>query len=191
MKQILLYYIFSLNFIYSQEAAKIAVVQKNEIRFNIAKFALNNIIELSYERFLNDKFSVGLSSVFLESKYDKENYKISALTEYVNEYQLNPFIRYAYKTNKRDNLYFEAFSSINSGRFKSLERIENEDFAYYIIKQNEYFKFGLGASIGSKFYVFKRFVIDTNAGYAANITRKKDAIPAGVFRVGVNIGYKF
>ncbi len=86
MKQILLYYIFSLNFIYSQEAAKIAVVQKNEIRFNIAKFALNNIIELSYERFLNDKFSVGLSSVFLESKYDKENYKISALTEYVNEY---------------------------------------------------------------------------------------------------------
>lgn len=192
MKYSYIVILFVFGNLFSQNKASLDSIHKNEIRVNVLKFVTNRI-EITYERFLTDIFSVGVTSISQEDKFRKSRYEKTAKMEFINEFQINPFFRYSESNNKTDNIYVEAFSSINGGRYKTLQRSVDQSYAYYSVVEKEYLKLALGASIGCKFYIYKRIAVDTYIGVAGNLKKKNSIsdIPEAIARIGINFGYKF
>lgn len=166
--------------------------RKNEIRVDVLKKSINDRLELNYERFLNNKFSIGLSTTFLEGKFVKNDFKNLIATKYINEYQIVPFFRYLFShKNYLSNWYAEAFSSINGGYYKKFERIEENSIAFYDEAQKKYTNIGLGASIGYKFYNIKRIAVDMHFGAGGQLNNQTNQVPDGITRIGIDVGYRF
>lgn len=194
------YFLFVLLFVfnfssYSQKNTNVEIQlqkRKNEIRVDVLKKSLNDRLELNYERFLNTKFSVGISTTFLEGKFVKNDFKNLIATKYINEYQIVPFFRYSFShKNYQSNWYAEAFSSINGGYYKNLERIEENSIAFYDEVQKKYTNIGLGASIGYKFYIIKRIAVDMHFGAGGQLNNQTNQVPDGITRIGLDVGYRF
>ena len=197
MKKILLLSILiftSLAFSQENDSIKNTLLnKKNEVRFNITKLLVSKRLEISYERFLNKKFSTGLSILFLEGNIaefstiycdDCDNYTKT------NNYQVIPYVRYSFSKNTKRNWYWEIFSSINSGKYKTIDRLFDGTYGYYDKVEKKYTNVALGSSIGYKFYIKKRFVVDLHFGLAPNLLSPNYG-PDVVTRIGGNVGYRF
>ena len=197
MKKIfLLSILFITSFAFSQKSDVIQNIylnKKNEVRVNLTKVFISKRLEISYERFLNKKFSTGLSILFLEGNTadfspiycnDCDNYTKT------NNYQFIPYVRYSFSKNTKRNWYGEIFSSINSGKYKTIDRLFDGTYGYYDKVEKKYTNVALGSSIGYKFYIKKRFVVDLHFGLAPNLLSPNYG-PDVVTRIGGNIGYRF
>ena len=197
MKKILLLSILiftSLAFSQENDSIKNTLLnKKNEVRVNITKLLVSKRLEFSYERFLSKKISTGLSILFLEGNIaefspiycdDCDNYTKT------NNYQVIPYVRYSFSKNTRRNWYGEIFSSINSGKYKTIDRLFDGTYGYYDKVEKKYTNVALGSSIGYKFYIKKRFVVDLHFGLAPNLLSPNYG-PDVVTRIGGNVGYRF
>ena len=189
-KILLLSILFFTSFAFSQEndsTQNILLNKKNEVRFNVTKVLISNRLEVSYERFLNKKFSVGLSLLFLEGNIDDFS-PIYYDDSTRNNYQIIPYVRYSFSKNTRRHWYAEIFSSINSGEYKTIDRLFDGTYGYYGIVEKKYTNVALGSAIGYKFYIKKRFVVDLHFGLAPNLLNQTNEV---ITRIGGNIGYRF
>ena len=196
MKKILLLSILiftSLAFSQENDSIKNTLLnKKNEVRVNITKLLVSKRLEFSYERFLSKKISTGLSILFLEGNIaefspiycdDCDNYTKT------NNYQVIPYVRYSFSKNTRRNWYGEIFASINSGKYKTIDRLFDGTYGYYDKVEKKYTNVALGSSIGYKFYIKKRFVVDLHFGLAPNLLSPNYG--PDVTRIGGNVGYRF
>ena len=195
-KIFLLSILFITSFAFSQKNDSIQNIylnKKNEVRVNLTKVLISKRIEISYERFLNKKISTGLSILFLKENIveflpfycnDCENYAKT------NDYQVIPYIRYSFSKNTKRNWYWEIFSSINSGKYKTVDRLFDGTYGYYDKVEKQYTNVALGSSIGYKFYIKKKFVVDLHFGLAPNLLSPNYG-PDVVTRIGGNVGYRF
>lgn len=178
MKQLLtLLFLFSLSVAFGQDETdlKDKRYNVNELKFN-AGTALFELLELSYERILNDDMGVGISASYFA--VEEINYTGSIL----------PYFRF-YPSEKRVASGF--FLEANTGVIFS----ENVD-AFFVDRngitledEKSYVSFGFGIAVGGKFVSRTGIFGELYGGLGREFLDESyvDVYP----RVGLNFGYRF
>ena len=164
------------------------VAKKNEIKIDVLNLISNGRVGVSYERFLKNDFSIGVTGMFL-NKASKEDDFPTDDTRTLIDYQVIPYVRYALSKSAANLYYVEAFSSINGGQYKELPTLNNGAADYVVTTVKDYNDVAIGASIGYKFYIKESFVIDLTLGMGKNLFHADS--PETISRIGINVGYRF
>ncbi|MFI0426561.1 MAG: hypothetical protein ACH34V_06355 [Flavobacterium sp.] len=164
------------------------VAKKNEIKIDVLNLISNGRVGVSYERFLKNDFSIGVTGMFL-NKDSKEDDFPTDDTRTLIDYQVIPYVRYALSKSAANLYYVEAFSSINGGQYKELTTLNNGAADYVVTTVKDYNDVAIGASIGYKFYIKESFVIDLTLGMGKNLFHADS--PETISRIGINVGYRF
>lgn len=164
--------------------------QRNEIRADLVSVVYYSRYNLSYERFLQNRWSVGVSAGIADSEEIDTDFDRG----YRNNrprYDVTPFVRYRFSKNPRSFYFGEAFVSANSGDFKETVRlIDTDGSAYFVNQKSEYFDIGAGGGLGYKFYFKDQFAIELLVSVGMNFL-DTDKSPDVISRTGLSIGYRF
>lgn len=164
--------------------------KKNEIRVEPFKALTSNRLHLTYEYFLKNKFSIGLSIAtkqnqdLLRFRSPRKNYD-----ESYDKLQLIPFVRYRLTKNPRNNLFLESYFNFNKTDFTFVDRVNTGFVSYYNYSVQEINSIGVGGSVGYKFYIFKHIPLEYLVGFNTN-SNKKASVSSNI-RVGLQVGYRF
>jgi hypothetical protein len=188
MKKYSIFFVFISYIGFTQNNDSISF-KKNEIKVDFFSLLVLNKASVSYERLLNEDFSVGVSLLKTTQSHIENQYN-SSIQDKIVLFQITPYIRYnLHYFNPKSVIYGEIFSTYNEGRFREISRFTDGFLAYYEITDNDFTDVALGGSLGYKHIIFKQVLIDVNVGLGRNIfsTNSQQIIP----RVGFNIGYGF
>ena len=145
---------------------------QQEIKLDIYDGLALKTLEASYEYYLNEQSSLGISALF---NFEKE----SADFRYKENWMITPYFRHYFTNGRVWNLFGEAFFGISSGQK------EIEDTNTFV----KYSDGALGIAVGSKYTSRGGFVIDIHGGLGRNLFTSDS--PVIVPRIGINIGWRF
>lgn len=163
--------------------------KKNEIKIDVLSLIARSRFHVSYERFLNKDFSVGLSGSITKSNKKEDDFE-NGFNKTLQQYEVNPFIRYSLSKSAVSYYFVEGFVSVNGGKYKELQRLEENGFGYWQAVENNYTDLAIGGALGYKLYIKEKFGIELFVGVGQNILNT-DISPKYVQRVGANFGYRF
>lgn len=163
-KVILAFTLFVSSFGFSQQ----------EIKLDIADALIIRSLEFSYENYLNETSSFGVSALFNLAKQEV-NFR------YNENMMITPYYRHYFSTNEQWNFFGEGFLGINSGKKESVEDSGNYDVKYT--------DGALGIAVGTKYIAQGGLVIDAYVGAGRNLFGTES--PVIVPRIGVNVGWRF
>lgn len=187
MKRILLFIIFCSSFANAQDDATLE--RKNEVRVDVLSLVASSKLNLTYERFLNNKFSVGISGSYSGGDRLKDDFD-KGVRNNLPEYEVIPFVRYAL-SQSRTNFYFaEVFVAANGGTSREIERLDNGASSYYDIVESDYTDVAFGGGLGYKVYFKEKFAVEFLVGFGTNVIDKSKS-PDVISRVGLSVGYRF
>jgi hypothetical protein len=192
MKQLLFIALCSIQFANAQDSLSTGDImnRKNEIRTDLLSLALQTKFNLSYERFLNQDYSVGVFMGYASSNKIDEDFD-SGYRNNSPKYEVNPFVRYNLSKSQTSFYFAEVFVSANGGDFKeTVRRIDEVGNAYYVNEKSTYSDFGIGAGLGYKLYFKEQFAVEFEVGFGANLFNT-DKSPDTLSRVGLSFGYRF
>jgi hypothetical protein len=189
MKKITILFLFSI-FLASAQDNQSFDLGKNEVKFDVFSLVAFGKVHVSYERFLSDDFSVGVSGNFNQSTSREEDFELGK-NRTLEDYQIIPFVRYSLSKSQIRYYFVEVFVSANQGKYRELERLVDENNnGYYEAIQKDYSDFAIGGAIGHKFYIKEKLGIDIFVGMGKNLF-SSDESPDYISRVGINVGYRF
>lgn len=163
--------------------------KKNEFRIDVLQAIAYGKIGLSYERFFERNFSVGVNANFSNSHKIEADFN-NGFRNNIPRYEFNPYLRYALSKSKSRFYFAEVFGSVNGGDFKEIVRESTNGVGYYTIKQTQYTDFAMGGSLGYKMYFKEAFAVEFLVGFGSNLTNKAKS-PDVISRVEFNFGYRF
>ena len=146
---------------------------QQEIKIDIFDALALKTIEVSYEHYLNDQSSVGISVLV---NFEKN----SADFKYNEKRAITPFYRHYFTTDSQWNFFGEGFFSLNFGETE----ISGVSNAY-----EDYTDGAFGVAVGTKYTTENGLTIDIYGGLGRNLFN--DNSPIIIPRVGVNVGYRF
>ena len=147
---------------------------QQEIKLDIADALIIRSLEFSYENYISDNSSFGLSALFNLAKQDVS-------FRYNENLMITPYYRHYFTTNEQWNFFGEGFVGINSGKKESVD-----DSGLYDLK---YTDGALGIAVGTKYIAEGGLIIDAYAGVGRNLFGTDS--PVIVPRIGLNIGWRF
>jgi len=147
---------------------------QQEIKLDIADALIIRSLEFSYEKYLSDTSSFGVSAQFNLAKQD-------VTFRYNENLMITPYYRHYFTTNEQWNFFGEGFVGINSGKKESVS-----DSGVYDLK---YTDGALGVAVGTKYIAEGGLVIDGYVGLGRNLFGTDS--PVIVPRIGLNIGWRF
>lgn len=194
MKKLLLIALFSTQIIAAQEATDSATAailnKKNEFRIDLLSLIGSSKLNVSYERFLNKDFSVGLSLGLISNEKTDDDFD-RGYRNTLPRYEVVPYVRYNLSKSQLHYYFAEVFVSANGGDFKEIvRRTDDAGNGYYITEKTKYSDFGAGAGLGYKAYLKQKFPIEFMVGFGSNLFNR-DKSPDVLPRVGLSIGYRF
>jgi hypothetical protein len=148
---------------------------QQEIKLDIFDALALKTIQISYERYLDEQSSVGISGML---NFEKN----SADFRYNEKRAITPFFRHYFTTDSQWNFFGEAFFSFNFGEEEI--GVSGGPSIY-----EDYTDGALGIAVGTKYISEKGFTIDIYGGVGRNLF--SDNSPIIVPRVGVNLGWRF
>ena len=165
MKKIILFFtVFVSSFTFSQR----------ELKLDIADALVIRGLEFSYENYINDESSFGISALFNLAKQDID-------FRYNENVMITPYYRHYFTSDYNWNFFGEGFIGINSGKKEAIEDSGNYDLKYTDA--------ALGIAVGTKYVSTGGLIIDAYAGVGRNLFGSDS--PVLVTRVGVNVGWRF
>ena len=147
---------------------------QQEIKLDIADALVIRSLEFSYEKYINENSSFGVSTLFNLAKQEVD-------FRYNENMMITPYYRHYFSTNEQWNFFGEGFLGINSGKKESVE-----DSGVYDVK---YTDGALGIAVGTKYVAQGGLVIDVYVGAGRNLFGTES--PVIVPRAGVNVGWRF
>ena len=157
MKKLLLVFtIFASSFGYSQQ----------EIKLDLADALIIRSLEFSYENYLTEDSSFGISALFNLAKE-------SVSFRYNENSMITPYYRHYFTTNATWNFFGEGFVGINSGKENGAKYTDG----------------ALGVAVGTKYIANGGLIIDLYAGAGRNLFGTDS--PVIVPRIGLNVGWRF
>ncbi|HEX8269650.1 MAG TPA: DUF3575 domain-containing protein [Flavobacterium sp.] len=162
---------------------------KNEVRVDLLSLIADGKFNLTYERFLNRDFSIGVTGGYSDSDKIYQDF-VKGYRSTLPKYEVTPFIRYALSKSTRSFYFAEAFISANGGDYREIVRLENNGTGYYTIQQSDYFDIAIGGGLGYKIYIKQKFGFELLVGFGRNLL-EKDKSPDVMSRVGLSVGYRF
>lgn len=148
---------------------------QQEIKLDIFDALALKTVSVSYEHYLNDQSSFGVSALF---NFEKQ----SADFRYNEKRSITPYFRHYFTTDNQWNFFGEGFFSINYGE-KEVKVIGAPN------TYTDYTDGALGVAVGLKYTTDKNFVIDVYGGVGRNLFSSDSHVI--VPRVGVNVGWRF
>ena len=148
---------------------------QQEIKLDIFDALALKTVEVSYERYLDEQSSVGISAMV---NFEKN----SADFRYNEKRAITPFFRHYFTTDSNWNFFGEGFFSFNFGE-KEIEMIGGPN------TYEDYTDGALGVAVGTKYMSERGMTIDIYGGLGRNLFTDKS--PIIVPRVGVNVGWRF
>lgn len=146
---------------------------QQEIKLDIGDALVIRSLEFSYERYLSNESSFGISALFNLTKEDVS-------FRYNENIMITPYYRHYFTTDKQWNFFGEGFIGINSGKKEAITESGNYDAKYT--------DGALGIAIGTKYIASGGLVIDLYGGVGRNLFGSNS--PILVPRVGLNIGWR-
>ncbi|UAM97347.1 DUF3575 domain-containing protein [Polaribacter litorisediminis] len=162
-KIIVLFTLFLSTYTFSQKEIKLDIVDAIAIKS----------LELSYENYVTDDSSVGISALFNLEAQDVD-------FRYNENMMITPYYRHYFSTDKQWNFFGEGFIGINSGKKETVKNSGEYDVKYT--------DGALGIAIGTKYLATSGLVIDAYAGIGRNLFGSES--PVIVPRIGLNIGWR-
>ena len=147
---------------------------QQEIKLDVADALVIRSLEFSYESYLTEDSSFGVSALFNLAKQDVK-------FRYNENTMITPYYRHYFSTNEQWNFFGEGFIGINSGKTESVK-----DSGIYDVK---YTDGALGVAVGTKYIANGGLVIDLYGGVGRNLFGSDS--PILVPRVGLNVGWRF
>ncbi len=147
---------------------------QKEIKLDVADALIIRSLEFSYENYLNQNSSFGVSALFNLAKQTVD-------FRYNENMMITPYYRHYFSTEKQWNFFGEGFLGVNSGKKESIKDSGNYDLKYT--------DGALGVAVGTKYISSGGLIIDAYAGVGRNLFGSDS--PVIVPRVGVNVGWRF
>jgi len=144
--------------------------QQHEVKLDVLDLIAFKSLDATYQYILNEESSVGLS---IFKPLSDNNYI------YNENFSITPFYRQYFPLGAIENIFAEAFFSINSGDGED----ENGVPATYTDG-------AFGFAVGKKYISPRGFVLEGMIGLGRNLFDNNDS-PTAVLRTGINIGYQF
>lgn len=148
---------------------------QQEIKLDIFDALVLKTVEVSYEKYLDETSSFGISALI---NFEKN----SADFKYNEQRALTPFFRHYFTSDYNWNFFGEGFFSLNFGEN---ENPVNGGLSTY----EDYTDGALGVAVGLKYVSEGGFTVDIYGGAGRNLF--SDNSPIVVPRTGVNIGWRF
>jgi hypothetical protein len=148
---------------------------QQEIKIDIADALVIKSLEFSYENYLTDESSVGVSLFFNLEKQTTD-------FRYNENIMITPYYRHYFTTNAQWNFFGEGFIGINSGKY------EIPNLGGVGVSYEKYTDGALGVAVGTKYVASGGLVIDLYAGIGRNLFGSDS--PVLVPRIGLNIGWR-
>ncbi len=168
----------------------ILVSKKNEFRVDILSAVLSSKASISYEHFLENDFSFGLTLNYSNNQKLNEDFDYGYRNN-LPKYEIIPYLRYALSKSKSRYYFAEAFASYNGGDFKEIVLLtDSNNIGYYNTQKSNYSDIALGGSLGYKMYFHDSIAVELLVGFGYNLTNRVKS-PEILSRVGLNIGYRF
>lgn len=186
MKKLLLIALLFSQLVSAQEAA--TSNRHNEVRVDVIGLVTTKL-NLTYERFLNKDFSVGVSGSYSDSKKVNDDFE-EGYRNNMPRYEVVPFVRYNLSKSQVRYYFAEVFVSANGGDYREVVRMDDGTNGYYTIGESDYFDIAAGGGLGYKMYLKEKFAIEFMVGFGSNLI-DKDKSPDVVARVGLSFGYRF
>lgn len=188
MKKLLFVLLFSPLFAQAQDETPLT--RKNELRVDVLSIVAFSKLNLSYERFLNKDFSVGVTFGYADSKKVNDDFD-SGYRSTLPKYEVLPFVRYNLSKGQTRFYFAEVFASANAGDYRESVRLtDTNGNGYYAIQKNEYFDVALGGALGYKMYFDEKFAAEFLVGFGTNLIDRSIS-PDVITRVGLSVGYRF
>lgn len=147
---------------------------QQELKLNVGGALVIKSLEFSYESYLTEDSSYGVSALFNLAKQ-------SANFRYNENFMLTPYYRYYFATKGQFHLFGEGFLGINSGKKESIKNSDDYDVKYT--------DGALGVAVGAKYIGTSGITLDVYGGIGRNLFSSDS--PALVPRIGLNVGYRF
>jgi hypothetical protein len=147
---------------------------QQEIKLDIADALIIRSLEFSYEKYLTEESSIGVSALFNLTKQDVG-------FRYNENTMITPYYRHYFTTNAQWNFFGEGFLGINSGKKETIKNSGDYDIKYT--------DGALGVAIGMKYIAKGGLVIDVYGGLGRNLFGSDS--PVIVPRIGLNVGWRF
>ncbi len=147
---------------------------QQEFKLDIGDALVIRSLEFSYESYLTEDSSFGVSALFNLAKQDTP-------FRYNENTMITPYYRHYFTTNEQWNFFGEGFIGINSGKKESVK-----DSDIYDVK---YTDGALGVAVGTKYISEGGLIIDVYAGVGRNLFGTDS--PILVPRIGLNVGWRF
>jgi hypothetical protein len=138
---------------------------QKEIKLDIADALIIRSLEFSYESYLTENSSYGVSALFNLAKQDVS-------FRYNENTMITPYYRHYFTTDKTWNFFGEGFFGINSGKDEG----------------EKYTDGALGVAVGTKYIASGGLVIGFYGGVGRNLFGTDS--PTLVPRIGFNIGWR-
>lgn len=186
MKKFLFIILLLSQFMSAQDST---LTRKNEVRFDVLSAVASSKFSISYERFLNKRFSMGLTTSYANSAKINDDFD-EGYRNTIPKYEATPFARYILSDGLTRFYFAEIFMSANGGDYKETVRIVDGANAYYENQKSTYFDLALGGGLGYKMYFKDKFAVEFLIGFGRNLI-DTDKSPDVLSRVGLNFGYRF
>lgn len=162
----------------------------NEFRVDLLSAVAFSKLNLSYEKFLNNDFSVGVTFSYADSKKVNDDFD-SGFRSTLPKYEVVPYVRYNLSKGQSRFYFAEVFASANAGDFRETVRlVDNLGNGYYAIQKDDYFDIAVGAGLGYKMYFAEKFAAELLVGFGTNLIDRAKS-PDVISRVGLSVGYRF
>ncbi|MCL7764801.1 DUF3575 domain-containing protein [Polaribacter sp. Z014] len=149
---------------------------QQEIKLDIGDALVIKSLEFSYENYITETSSFGVSALFNLAKQDA-NFRYNENT------MITPYYRNYFSKNDQWNFFGEAFLGINAGKE------EKPDNGGSGVSYDKYTDGALGVAVGTKYITESGLTIDIHAGLGRNLFGSDS--PTLVPRLGVNVGWRF
>ena len=191
MKKLLLFFLLCFQFMQAQDSIPKSPLynKKNEIRVDILATALTRL-NITYERFLDRKYSVGISCIYSNNKKLQDDFDAGNINNFT-KYEVIPFVRYNLSQGQRSFYFAEIFANINGGDFREIVLLTDaSDNNYYAVEKSNFTDVAMGAAVGYKYYIKDQFGIEFLVGFGSNLFNKTKSLDI-VSRVGLGVSYRF
>lgn len=149
---------------------------QQEIKLDIADALVIRTLDFSYESYITDESSFGVSAQFNLAKQDID-------FRYNENLMITPYYRHYFTTDYQWNFFGEGFFGINSGKY------EIPDLGGSGVSYDKYTDGALGIAVGTKYISTSGLIIDVYGGLGRNLFGTNS--PILVPRLGLNVGWRF
>ena len=118
MKKLILLLLLGSQWIQAQDSIPKSPLlhKRNEVRVDVLALATSRL-NLTYERFLNKNFSVGVSGIYSNNQKNKDDFD-QGNVDFFSKYEVIPFVRYNLSQGARSFYFAEIFADANNERFE-------------------------------------------------------------------------